>query len=184
MSDKDPVVEQVEKGLAGVRDQVDSKVKELTSDIEAMSEKMDAQAKTSGEIAEDLKNQYKNAEEQLKALKERQDAFETTANRMNGKSADKSFQANIHKALEDNMEGIKAFAGGQTTAMKFDMKAVMTEAADWTDDVVEPTRVPGIKFDPERRNRVRQYIPTGTTDSNSIAYIQETAYSDGTDVSA
>ena len=48
--------------------------------------------------------------------------------------------------------------------------------------VVRADKVPGIVFDPDRRERVRDLIATGTTTSNSVTYVYEFAYDDNTDV--
>lgn len=48
--------------------------------------------------------------------------------------------------------------------------------------VVRADKVPGIVFDPDRRERIRDLIATGTTTSNSVTYVYEFAYSDNTNV--
>jgi HK97 family phage major capsid protein len=58
----------------------------------------------------------------------------------------------------------------------------MSQGANLVDQVIAPTRVPGVKFNPERTTRVRQFLPQGTTDSNAIFYVQETSYTDGVDI--
>lgn len=48
--------------------------------------------------------------------------------------------------------------------------------------VVRADKIPGIVFDPDRRERVRDLIASGTTSSNSVTYVYEFAYDDNTDV--
>lgn len=50
--------------------------------------------------------------------------------------------------------------------------------------VVRADKIPGIVFDPDRRERVRDLIASGTTTSNSVTYVYEYAYDDNTDVTA
>jgi HK97 family phage major capsid protein len=48
--------------------------------------------------------------------------------------------------------------------------------------VVRADKVPGIVFNPDRRERVRDLISAGTTSSNAVTYVYEHAYDDKTDV--
>ncbi len=183
------VAEVLEKGLDSVKSKIDSDVKKVSGDIEALQEKMKEQAKNTGDVEESLKNQLANAEKTITSLKERQDAFESKNGRLGGGSERKGFGDLLHKGLEDNAEKLKAFKDNRSPVSMelktlMNTKATMTQSANLTGDVVEPTRVPGVKYDPERRQRIRQFIPQGTTNSNAIWYIQETAFTDNTDVVA
>lgn len=201
MSDtKDPVVEQVEKGLKtvderidSVKESIESKVKEVESDLDSMQEKMDEQAKLKGEVDEELKKQRENAEQLYTSLKERLDAFESKGGRLGGGTNQKDFKENIRKSLKENRDKISAYKSNRTpvsfelkdfSASNMDQKATMTQGNNLANTVVEPTRVPGVKYDPERRQRVRQFLPQGTTNSNAIWYIEETAFTDNTDITA
>ncbi|MCK4823417.1 phage major capsid protein, partial [bacterium] len=50
--------------------------------------------------------------------------------------------------------------------------------------VETPTRVPGIVYDPARAEHMRDIIPIGTCVGNAVTYPQETAYTDGSGVTA
>ncbi len=50
--------------------------------------------------------------------------------------------------------------------------------------VVQAQHVPGIVFDPDRTARIRDLVSPGTTNSNSIEYVYEYAYTDSTDITA
>lgn len=188
-SKQDEIAEVLEKGLESVKAKIDNDIKTVEADIQAMQEKMKEQAKATGDVEETLKNQLANAEKLITNLKERQDAFEKENGRLGGGGEKQDFGTLLKKGLEDNADKLKAFKDNRTPVSMelktlMNTKATMTQGANLSGTVVEPTRVPGVKYDPERRQRIRQFLPQGTTNSNAIWYIQETAFTDNTDVVA
>lgn len=188
-SKQDEIAEVLEKGLDSVKAKIDNDIKTVEADIQAMQEKMKEQAKATGDVEESLKSQVENAEKLITNLKERQDAFEKENGRLGGGGEKQDFGTLLKKGLEDNAEKLKAFKDNRTPVSMelktlMNTKATMTQGANLSGTVVEPTRVPGVKYDPERRQRIRQFLPQGTTNSNAIWYIQETAFTDNTDVVA
>lgn len=177
------ISEVLSKGLDSVKEKIDNDIKKVDSDIQELQEKMKEQAKNTGDVEETLKSQLSNAEKLITNLKERQDAFETQNGRLGGGEKDNSFGAMLKKGLEDNHEKLKSFKQNRNS-ISMDLKATMTQGDNLTGTVVEPTRVPGVKYDPERRQRVRQFLPQGTTNSNAIWYVQETAFTDNTNIVA
>lgn len=199
----DPVIKAFQDGLSetektfneridSVKTDLTSKVTEIESDLEKIQKSMEEQTKSSGEVSQELKESHEKAEKLLTSMKERLDAMESKGGRIKGGQGE-SFKASLHRALTENKERISTYKENKapfnidlkdTSSATMDTKAIMTEADDLTGTVVTPTRVPGVKYDPERRVRIRQFLPQGTTNSNAIWYIQETAISDGTDVVA
>lgn len=188
------ILEQLEKGLGNVTSHIDKQKDELEGRLDSIKSEMDNQAKTRGEVEQGLKEKYTEIEKTLSGLKERQDAFEKQNGRLGGTKQD-SFNSAIYKALEENAPRLRSFKENRNpvsfelkdlTPAEMSRKAAetMTQSASLTGEVIEPTRVPGVRFDPERRFRIRQVIPQGTTNSNAIAYVQETTYEDGVNVVA
>jgi HK97 family phage major capsid protein len=61
----------------------------------------------------------------------------------------------------------------------------MTQANSFESTAVVPGDFqPGIIYDPDRRERVRDLIAVGTTNSNVFEYVREEAIDDNTDVTA
>lgn len=181
------LIEKLESGLNGVKAHIDTQIEKVEADLSKMEAKLDEQAQSSGQVAEDLKGQYTNAEKLLTDLKNRQDAYELANNRMKGGEKGESFASAISKSLKENAGKISEYKANKTAFnLELDTKAAitMTEAASLTDEVIAPTRVPGVRFDPERAARVRQFLPTGSTDSNQIYFIQETYDQDGVNITA
>lgn len=170
-------------GLESVKSVLADQVKSTEAKLEQVLAKHDEEIKLNGKSHGETLNSIKSLEQQVLSMKERQDAYEKENGRVRGGASKASFGTSIKEALTANAEKINKFKNDKS-AFSFDVKAVMTEGANFVNDVVEPTRVPGIKFNPERSARVRQFLPQGTTSSNAIYFIQETAFSDNTAITA
>jgi HK97 family phage major capsid protein len=176
----------LEKTLSDGLDVVKSTLSEQVKSTEARLEQMQAKAheeitnigKAHGETLEVIQKLEKN----YTSLKERQDAFETTQNRLKGGQSGQTFAGQLKEALKNNAGKLASY--GDTKNVSFEVKATMTQADNLTGEVIEPTRVPGVKFDPERAARVRQFLPNGTTTSNAIFYTRESDFTDNTNITA
>lgn len=163
------VVEIVEKGLKGVQ-----------ADIENLETKLAEQIKNAGYADSATVTEIKNATEaELQKMKERQDALEAKAGRLGGNPRKQSFKSKIMEGISENQEALNEFLKSGRP-FSFETKAIITEADAYTNDVVQPDYVPGIKYDAERRVRVRQFLPQGTTNSNVISHIRESNFTDNT----
>jgi len=67
---------------------------------------------------------------------------------------------------------------GNSNAARFEVKADMTMAADYTGVVAGETVVPNIKFDPSRSTHIRTLLPIGSTDAQTIRFPKESGYAD------
>lgn len=168
-------------GLDSVKSVLAEQVSKTESKLEQMIAKADEEAKNIGKAHSETIDTIKSLEAQVLSMKERQDAIEKSAGRVKGGNEGNSFADSLKKSLHENAGKISDFKANKN-AFSFDVKAVMTEAANFVNEVVPATRVPGVKYAPERAARVRQFLPQGTTNSNSIFYIQETAFTDNTAV--
>ena len=164
--------EEVKKELDQIGDLVDSKIEK------AMNA---AQDNAKGEIEESLKSEISNLSndyiEKHDAMQKRMDTIEIEAK----KNAIDSVPMTFKGALKEAVEGgaIEDFKKGRSRATSFEVKADMTTGADFTGEVIAATRVPGIKFDPSNEVHVRSIVPVGTTTSDTIRFVKESAYTDG-----
>ncbi len=178
------IIETLNKGLEGVNDQLTKQAKKYEDRIEELQSKMNEQAKNAGEVEQSLKDALTAAEKNYTSLKERQDAYETSAGRL-GKSGGESFASALTKSLTDNAAKLKEYRTNRNPVnLELDVKAAitMTQGDSLEGEVIEPTRIQGVRFDPERRVRVRQFLPSGTTSSNQVSFTQETDYEDGVNI--
>lgn len=108
---------------------------------------------------------------------ERIDALEVS-NKKNFEAGKKvSFKGALAEAIEGG--AIEAMRNGMSKAARFEVKADMTTAADFTGEVIPADRVPGYKYDPTRLVHVRQLIPQGSTTSDVVRFVKESGYSNG-----
>lgn len=165
--------EEIKKELDQIGDLVDSKI-----------EKAFASAKDNakGEIETSLKSEIDNLSNDFLAKHEeatkRMDSFEVAQKKANTANEPTSFKSSLDKALNDGM--IESLVKGNSNAAKFEVKAGdMTMANSYTGVVAAETVVPDFKFDPSRSVHIRNLIPNGTTDAQTIRFPKESAYDDG-----
>jgi len=172
----------ISEGLESVKGHMDG----LKADLENRYDKLQEEVKSAGVADEATKNEIKNLEAMISGQKDRLEAIEKSNNRIGGSIAPMSMQGKIQEALESKgvQDQIQAFKAGQTSGFTMDTKAVITESGAYTGDVVPADYVPGMKYDPERRVHVRNFLSTGTTNSDKIRYIKETNFTDNTGVVA
>jgi hypothetical protein len=163
--------DEIKKELDQIGDLVDSKIEK------AMNA---AQDNAKGEVEESLKSEISNLSndyiEKHDAMQKRMDTIEIEAK----KNAIDSVPMTFKGALKEAVEGgaIEDFKKGRSRATSFEVKADMTTGADFTGEVIAATRVPGIKFDPSNEVHVRSIVPVGTTTSDTIRFVKESAYTE------
>ena len=172
----------IQEGLESVKGHMD----DFKSDLENRYDKLQEEVKNAGVADEATKNEIKNLEELITSQKDRIEAIEKTNNRIGNRHAPMSFRGKVEEALnsKQTQEQIQAFKAGQTSGFTMETKAVITESDAYTGDVVPADYVAGMKYDPDRKTHVRQFLPTGTTDSDKIRYIKESNFTDNTGVVA
>jgi HK97 family phage major capsid protein len=144
--------------------------------IDAKLEKAYGQAVDSatGKADEVLKSEISNL---TNKFNERFDAMEVA----NKKQFEAGKKVSFKGALVEAIEGgaIDAMRNGMSKAARFEVKADMTTAADFTGEVIPADRVPGYKYDPTRLVHVRQLIPQGSTTSDVVRFVKESGYTNG-----
>ena len=144
--------------------------------IDAKLEKAYGQAVESatGKADEVLKSEINNLTEKFN---ERFDALEV-ANKKQAEAGKKlSFKGALNEAI--NGGAIDSLRQGMSKAARFEVKADMTTADNFTGEVIPADRVPGYKFDPTRLVHMRQLIPQGSTTSDVVRFVKESAYTNG-----
>jgi len=164
--------DEIKKELDQIGDLVDSKIEKAFNS---------AQDNAKGEIEESLKSEISNLSNEYLAkndeMQKRMDTIEMAAK----KNAVDSKPMNCKSAIKEAINGgaIDKLKKGQTRATSFEVKADMTTGADYTGEVIAATRVPGIKYDPSNAVHIRQIVPVGTTNSDLVRYVKESAYTQG-----
>jgi HK97 family phage major capsid protein len=137
-----------------------------------------AQENAKGQVDSVLKGEIKNLTEQVVGMNERLDSAEVAAKKAAAGAEPKSFKGSLLKALKDG--AVEGLVKGDSNAARFEIKAGdMTMANSYTGVVAAEQVISDIKFDPSRRVHIRQLIPNGSTDAQTIRYPKESAYDDG-----
>ena len=165
------------------QNQVLEEIKKTDQHIERLEAKAEEQSKLNGDVHQEVKDELKKWADTYKGLKERQDELEKQANRLSkGEQERKGLKEHLTEAIKENHDRIRNVKSAGRVQLELKDAITMTQEDSLTGEVIAPTRVPGIFFDPDRQVHVRQFLQTATTDSNAIRYVCEDGYEDGTDV--
>lgn len=158
-----------------IKSQLDSISKEIDSRIEkAYGQAVDS---ATGKADEMIKNEVTNLVNKFNELNDRLDSQEVASKKAFEAGKSKSFKANLMDAFKNG--AIESMVKGQARSARFEIKADMTTAADFSGEVIAADRVPGFKFDPTRPVHVRNLIPVGSTTSDVVRFVKESGYSNG-----
>ncbi len=165
--------EETKKHLDQIGDLVDAKIEKAFES---------AKDNAKGEVENSLKTEIDNLSQDFLAKHEeatkRMDDMEVANKKAFSASQPTTFKSSLDKALNDGM--IEGLVKGNSNAAKFEVKAGdMTMANSFTGVVAAETVVPDFKFDPSRSVHIRNLIPNGTTDAQTIRFPKESAYDDG-----
>jgi HK97 family phage major capsid protein len=157
--------EEVKKQLDQFGDLIDAKIEKAAGQIAD---------NVKGEIDPALKSEIDALTNKWVETHDRLDAVEM-ASKKSAANQPQSFKGSLIKSIQDG--AIESFLKGNSNAARFDVKAGdMTMANSYTGVVADETIVPQFKFDPTRATHIRQLLPLGSTDAQTIRYPKESAY--------
>ena len=162
-----------------MEDNVKKQLDQLGNIIDEKIEKANGQVleNANGKIDSVLKGEINNLTQKFN---ERIDEMEVNQKKnfdsLVSQKEDKSFKGGLIKSINEG--ALDSLRNGGNTA-SFEVKADMTMNADFSGEVVPADRVPGYKFDPTRSVHIRNLIPQGSTSSDVVRFIKESAYTDG-----
>jgi len=179
-------LKKLEDSLKALGETIDAKLKEQAKEYKAASDEVKAAFKA--EMEPELKK-YSDLSEKIAKMQGQLDSIDTKFQRVDlaGGAKVESFKDAVKAELEKfaGKEGLRNELRSKRRSGEIMLKTVedMTQANSFESTaVVRADKVPGIVFDPDRRERVRDLIAQGTTTSNAVTYVQEYAYDDSTDV--
>ena len=162
-----------------MEDNVKKQLDQLGNIIDEKIEKANGQVleNANGKIDSVLKGEITNLTQKFN---ERMDEMEVNQKKnfdsLVSQKEDKSFKGGLIKSINEG--ALDSLRNGGNSA-SFEVKADMTMNADFSGEVVPADRVPGYKFDPTRSVHIRNLIPQGSTSSDVVRFIKESAYTDG-----
>jgi TRAP-type mannitol/chloroaromatic compound transport system substrate-binding protein len=164
------IKELLNEKLQGLGNQIDSKIEEA---LEAQKANLNNQLDNlkANELSH-LTNSYNKLQEQV-------DSIETSAKRNSGEAVAKNWVGSMIeqiKGSEDFASQVRSNKGAQFNVPMFKTGTVLTGTSDYVDsttsnNVVAPDYQPGIVFNPDRAEHVRQFLPQGVTTSDLVRYI-------------
>ena len=172
-------------------------LEKLSKDLNERLDKYEGQMKVNGEVSQELKTEMTNIKDlwkqwEEKKQKETQELTDSLkkvqehADELDIKLQEKkagigkefSLAHNIKSVIEKEADKImlKNNSGKMPVEIPLEYKVVgdMGSSTHLTGEVVAPTRVPGVFWDPANPVRIRTLMNVGTTNSNLIRFIQET----------
>ena len=162
-----------------MEDNVKKQLDQLGNIIDEKIEKANGQVleNANGKIDSVLKGEINNLTQKFN---ERIDEMEVNQKKnfdsLVSQKEDKSFKGGLIKSINEG--ALDSLRNGGNTA-SFEVKADMTMNADFSGEVVPADRISGYKFDPTRSVHIRNLIPQGSTSSDVVRFIKESAYTDG-----
>ena len=153
---------------------------EINSAIDSRIEKAEGQAVASatGKADELLKSEIRNLETKFTEIHSRIDAQEIAAKKTASGATVKSFKQGLIEGISKGV--LDGMINGNSRSAAFEIKAGdMTVANNFTGEVIPAQYVAGIKFDPTRPVHVRQLLAQGSTQSEVVRFVRETAYDNG-----
>jgi HK97 family phage major capsid protein len=176
------IKELLELKLDQLGNQIDAKINQSN---QAIKDNLDAKLDNfKAQELEKLTADYKALDDTLQAVV-------AERNRIKGSNEAKAnFGDTLRKELTES-DSFRSFVAGNSKSgvislhgkrldMMFKGGGTMTSANNLDGQVIAPDRVPGIIFDPDRAEHVRDFIPTASTTSDTIYYVREEAYDDYT----
>ena len=158
-------------------EEIKNQLNELNSAIDSRIAKAEGQAVASatGKADELLKSEIKNLETKVTEIHSRIDAAEVAAKKTASGANAQSFKQSLIDGITKG--GLDGLVNGNSRSAKFEIKAGdMTVANSFTGEVIPAQYVPGIKYDPTRPVHVRQLLAQGSTSSEVVRYVRESAY--------
>jgi HK97 family phage major capsid protein len=165
---------ELKKALSEFGDELDKKLEARSKDLAAITEK-EAHAAAKAEIKAELEPELKK----FVKMQEQLDAIETKMQRAAGKAAGRNFWANFKEDFSNKLKEVKNpknLIGKSFDYENISLKEDMTQANSFESTIVVPVQYqPGIVYDPDRTEHIRDFISQGTTNSNMVSFIQEYA---------
>lgn len=175
------IKELLEAKLDGLGNQIDEKIEGA----------MEAQkANLHGELDSLKSNELSALTTNYNKLQEQVDSIESSTKRQAESTVSKNWVSDMVsqiKGTEGFADQVRSHKGINFNVPTFSTKAIVNGDADYVDNtssanVVAPDYQPGVIFDADRPTHVREFLPAGTTSSDTVRYIKELNYSDGSEI--
>ena len=163
-------MEDINKKLSAIKDGLEEKIdQKIGLSLENLGD--DYKSELKGEVSELITKR----DETITDLNKRIDTLEVEGKKALANAPSPTFKAELSKNLAENSE-FKSFLNGNSNKATLNIKATMVTSLNASGNTVPASVLPGFYFDPTRTVRVRDFLPTIPTASNTVRYVQEIAY--------
>ena len=173
----------LEKQATDISESYSKEIKGLEDDIKSQLKRFEEQSKEGTKAHSEqitaLKNAIGDYNEKSSEMQKHLDELDIKLKKGVFGSAEnkKSFDTVLLEGLKSYQDAINKKVSGTSNldiSINMHSKAVgdMSAASNFTGEVIDPFSVAGVVGTPYNMDDIRQYLPTGTVNSNSIRHIQ------------
>ena len=164
-------MEEINQKLTAIKDGLEQTIDQKIGQSIEKNMGDDFKAQLKGEVGELIAKR----DETISALNTRIDGMEMDRQKSLANAPAKSFKSELSDALNENRE-FKSFLEGNSSKATLNVKATMVTSLNASGNTVPASVLSGFYYDPTRTVRVRDFLPTIPTSSNTVRYVQETSY--------
>ena len=164
-------MEEINQKLTAIKDGLEQTIDQKIGQSIEKNMGDDFKAQLKGEVGELIAKR----DETISALNTRIDGMEMDRQKSLANAPAKSFKSELSDALSENRE-FKSFLEGNSSKATLNVKATMVTSLNASGNTVPASVLSGFYYDPTRTVRVRDFLPTIPTSSNTVRYVQETSY--------
>ena len=164
-------MEEINQKLTAIKDGLEQTIDQKIGQSIEKNMGDDFKAQLKGEVGELISKR----DETISALNTRIDGMEMDRQKSLANAPAKSFKSELSDALSENRE-FKSFLEGNSSKATLNVKATMVTSLNASGNTVPASVLNGFYYDPTRTVRVRDFLPTIPTSSNTVRYVQETSY--------
>ena len=164
-------MEEINQKLTAIKDGLEQTIDQKIGQAIEKNMGDDFKAQLKGEVGELIAKR----DETISALNTRIDGMEMDRQKSLANAPAKSFKSELSDALNENRE-FKSFLEGNSSKATLNVKATMVTSLNASGNTVPASVLSGFYYDPTRTVRVRDFLPTIPTSSNTVRYVQETSY--------
>tara|TARA_R110002020_G_scaffold185270_1_gene382813 strand:- start:3065 stop:4291 length:1227 start_codon:yes stop_codon:yes gene_type:complete len=164
-------MEEINQKLTAIKDGLEQTIDQKIGQSIEKNMGDDYKASLKGEVVELIEKR----DQTISELNTRIDGMEMESQKALANAPAKTFKSELKDSLSENAE-FKSFLNGNSNKATLSIKATMVTSLNASGNTVPASVLPGFYFDPTRTIRVRDFLPTIPTSSNTVRYVQEIAY--------
>ncbi len=132
------------------------------------------------ETAEEYKSLYEKADSAVNEMQAQIDELGTKSNRVEKET----LKSHIHDVVSEKHNDLIDLMNQKTSHVGMELKADVTMASNFTNEVIDRDRIPGVWYDADRPVHIRDFMTIMPVSTDVIRWVSESAYTDNVSVTA